>query len=821
VTAVSFLSLFLGVETVSAFPGLSPEKISPERRSSLYAELSVKDSPSLLPGTPPAVTPKKVSLLGFPRDAVADQRPDSNLIELKQEEQRWRIPSDNYGEKNKLPEKQDMKRFLAPAWRYLRKGDVPQALAMFEALSAFPEAWPDARYGMAMCYVQLRETKKAIAILEELAVSKRGPTETRSVLIPLLVKEKAYKKAMGYAGGSGSLSSSFVMLLILRDRLSTVKAGSSEEGEVLGRILDLAPADKEALSALGWRLLGQGEHEGAVEIFAKLRRRFPEEAIFLNGQVEALVKLKRYDEASHLVDREGRGRANSLKREITLAGLRERLSEVQAGSAQEEELLHRIMELSPKDKGTLSALGWRLLNRGEYNGAMDAFSKLHAEYPDEVDHVYGLASVYEKMGKDEDALALADRYQNEERFAAFTKGLKLKILWGKIAALEPDSPRLEALAREMLALNPEEDGIRAVLAWWYYGRDEYDKAYHEFNALYKRSPQEKGYAFGLVSSLRKLERSDEALDLATANKDADERLASVEAELYQDKAIAAFEAQKYPEAETYFAKAFTVLQPDEYSERLFRLSKYKQTRFGKAMTSIVGLPGFIWGSVTHDLKGSEGSGMSVLVNQGIDWLTLPGDIVLNTYAEYTYSSRTDEKLYFDKNGQGLGIELKKPPFRLGVEYFANDYSEQDKTDVSEKVYLGWYHEWYRYLKKRGVDGWPNIEALSGNTYGKIVHDLTGATGTGISGYVNQGVDLLTLPGDVILNAYAEYRFSLRTKDREFYNAHGPVLGMELQRKSFRFGVDYFREESTERQVVDNKVGVYLKWYYSWDLKPKE
>jgi hypothetical protein len=113
-----------------------------------------------------------------------------------------------------------------------------------------------------------------------------------------------------------------------------------------------------------------------------------------------------------------------------------------------------------------------------------------------------------------------------------------------------------------------------------------------------------------------------------------------------------------------------------------------------------------------------------------------------------------------------------------------------------------------------------MNALSGSTYGRATHDFSGLTGTSVTGYINQGIDWLTLPGEITFNTYAEYHLSSRSKDSQFYNSHGPLVGMEFQKKPFSLGVSYFWQMFPELGTVDRQATAYLRWYYDWDLKPK-
>lgn len=228
--------------------------------------------------------------------------------------------------------------------------------------------------------------------------------------------------------------------------------------------------------------------------------------------------------------------------------------------------------------------------------------------------------------------------------------------------------------------------------------------------------------------------------------------------------------------------------------------------------AIEGLPGSTWGHLSHDTNGLTGSGAMGNINQGIDWSTLPGGIALNTYAEYRYRSRTKEKLYYDAEGPVLGLELKKSFLKLGLDYYWERLPELGENFQNREFYLSWYYDWRKPMESVPFD------ALSGSTWGILTHDMDGLTGDGAMGYINQGIDWTTLPANVVLNTYAEYRYRSRSKQQDYYNTQGPAVGIEFQKSYFKLGMDYYWERYPELNTTSENRQIYLNWYYYWDLK---
>ena len=233
--------------------------------------------------------------------------------------------------------------------------------------------------------------------------------------------------------------------------------------------------------------------------------------------------------------------------------------------------------------------------------------------------------------------------------------------------------------------------------------------------------------------------------------------------------------------------------------------------------AIEGLPGSTWGEVSHDVDSLVGNGSMGFLNQGIDWVILPGGMTLNTFAEFRYRLRSRNNDFYNAYGPLVGMELKKSIFGLGADYHWERFPELSETDAKFQFYLRWYYNWDL---KRAIPAFKAlpVQGLSGSSWGELSHDTSSFIGNGIIGYVNQGIDWVLLPGGVTLNTFAEFRYRLRSRNNDFYNAYGPALGAELRKENIALGVDYFWERFPDLPETDGKVQYYLRWYFDWDLK---
>jgi hypothetical protein len=239
---------------------------------------------------------------------------------------------------------------------------------------------------------------------------------------------------------------------------------------------------------------------------------------------------------------------------------------------------------------------------------------------------------------------------------------------------------------------------------------------------------------------------------------------------------------------------------------------------------IEGLPGSTWGTITDNFHGtgtSLGEGGMGWINQGIDWFTLPGGITFDTYAEYRYRHRVQNKQYYDTQGPALGCEFKLSFLRLGMDYYWQKFPFWPggvQRSNSREYYLAGYYQWD--LNKLGSINTSKIVGFPGSIWFNLTEDATGLTGSGVQGWINQGIDWTTLPGGIIFNTYVEYRYRQRTKQAQYYDALGPAVGLDFKKSVFTLGMDYYWESDPELQGRRNFgfYELYLTWFIDWDLK---
>ncbi|MDH5785692.1 MAG: hypothetical protein OEZ16_08805, partial [Chromatiales bacterium] len=107
-------------------------------------------------------------------------------------------------------------------------------------------------------------------------------------------------------------------------------------------------------------------------------------------------------------------------------------------------------------------------------------------------------------------------------------------------------------------------------------------------------------------------------------------------------------------------------------------------------TGVVGMPGYLWGGIRNDTQGLTTH--SYVVNQGVDWLSLPGDVLLNTFIEIRSFDSEWRSSEGDRESV-VGIAIKRAPFQIGAEYFPSAWGNDKRIEGRWSGFFGWYGEW--------------------------------------------------------------------------------------------------------------------------------
>lgn len=230
---------------------------------------------------------------------------------------------------------------------------------------------------------------------------------------------------------------------------------------------------------------------------------------------------------------------------------------------------------------------------------------------------------------------------------------------------------------------------------------------------------------------------------------------------------------------------------------------------GGALPAPVGTPGSAWGGAGRDLSGFEGYGTQGWVRQGVRWPGLPGGVGVQTAAAYRWRVRTENRRFYDAHGPALTVEFDKSFVNWGLDLAWQRYPRLGRTDDRRELFLGWY--------KRLVWARAGRAALPAAAWGRLSRDLDGFEGNGAMGWLSQGVESPQLPGGLVARALASYRWRLRSRERLFYNVHGPALGLELSGGGMDLGIENVWRRYPELGRSESALQLYLNWYFAWDL----
>lgn len=108
---------------------------------------------------------------------------------------------------------------------------------------------------------------------------------------------------------------------------------------------------------------------------------------------------------------------------------------------------------------------------------------------------------------------------------------------------------------------------------------------------------------------------------------------------------------------------------------------------------IEGLSGSTWGELTYE-SGDTFSGPTAqgYFRQGIDWVSIK-QYKLDTFAALHYRFRTDNSDYYNTFGPALGVEIKKGPVNVGVQYYWERFTELQRSNNQLQFFMSWWHGW--------------------------------------------------------------------------------------------------------------------------------
>lgn len=229
----------------------------------------------------------------------------------------------------------------------------------------------------------------------------------------------------------------------------------------------------------------------------------------------------------------------------------------------------------------------------------------------------------------------------------------------------------------------------------------------------------------------------------------------------------------------------------------------------------LGYPGNTWGNLTYDQNNISGSSLLGTVRQGVEFFKLPYDTTLYSYVSFGGRLRTLNETYYNVYSPSAGTQIRGGTWAAGYEYFYERYPALKQSVRPSEFYITSYQAW----NTASILGISAVR-LPGSAWGYASYNINGINGSGLMGFLRQGIGLYTFPWETRSQVYAELRYRGRTKNRIYYDAEGIALGVELQHGSINWGVDYYWERFPVLHQHSYRWQYYIGWFTNWDFKTR-
>lgn len=472
------------------------------------------------------------------------------------------------------------------------------------------------------------------------------------------------------------------------------------------------------------------------------------------------------------------------------------------------EVAEAILAIDPLDGVAHRALGWELLQLKEFDTSYSHFSAAESAQGPDDELTEGKVYALSGAGKFVEALAVARSQSGNPKMEEIADQIEERLLWQKLQSLPDDADERGPIADAIVKLAPDDAGIRNLRGWWFFNRHAYEAAREDFLHILVANPHDHDAAFGAAMAHRRLGQDEDALAIADDHQSEDQRLKSMARDILAERGWKAYDTGDHVRAKEY-ANSLLALDSDDRDGRGIRQALQGGGSDGGGIP--VAYPGYFYLDLYQALKGGGGLGGSLLLHQGIDWIKTGQYSFLNTYLFYQHQTRTSDTRYFDETGGGGGIMIRGRVSKLGLEYASKETIRTRDHHDGWVAYLEWYANDLIPRTEKSYDG------LTWATYGRVEYDLADRYGMSISSFVNGGIDWFDVAGKTPLNTYVEIRLHAREKESGYFNSWGPVIGVEGRRGDLRIGIEHAWLYWTERSVRENTAGIYLRWYYDWDL----
>jgi tetratricopeptide (TPR) repeat protein len=262
-----------------------------------------------------------------------------------------------------------------------------------------------ARFTLARAYLATGEAEKGRLQLEHALEARPDFLPARLALVQLAMRRGDVRTALSYAQELRRLNpdSSVGMLL---EATSYLRMGMFEESrQLLDNILKTNPNDTEALLELGVLNLARKQYSEAEPPFRRAYVLDPSNLRGLEGVTEIRFMMQQPEKAVDAVAAEvaSEPQRRDLRRELALVEVRARQYDKAIGDFQA--VLDQFKNSPAEQAEILTRIGETYGLTGDYARAIDSLKKANQLGPDNVVSQTILASLYERAGKKQEALA--------------------------------------------------------------------------------------------------------------------------------------------------------------------------------------------------------------------------------------------------------------------------------------------------------------------------------------------------------------------------------------------------------------------------------
>ncbi|MBI3565739.1 MAG: hypothetical protein HY079_11125 [Elusimicrobia bacterium] len=219
------------------------------------------------------------------------------------------------------------------------------------------------------------------------------------------------------------------------------------------------------------------------------------------------------------------------------------------------------------------------------------------------------------------------------------------------------------------------------------------------------------------------------------------------------------------------------------------------------------------GSRLHGLQPRGRPGLA-----GLRPARLPGGLTFDTFGGYAWRARDLNERYYNADGAYVGAQVSRGIFSAGAQYAWQRYPLLRQNADGAVLFGAWYAR-KDLAPWTGTPSWRDHRAVAVpfSAWGRVERDFNGIEGFGSQGWIEQGVDWLTLPGGIVLDTFGAFRWQVRSLNDQYYDVYGPAAGVHLARGPFDLDLEYAWRKYPHLSRSQSGPQLSLTWYLDWDL----